>query len=97
MRCRRADDGHQHDCGVRRHRRIDETAVAVAIDGGGRHMTDVAKPVNRRHDGAHAHHRRTEGATISHVADDDVDLAVIEMRGALPVAREHANGKTSRL
>ena len=60
-------------------------------------LTDVAKPVNRRHDGAHAHHRRTEGATVSHVADDDVDLAVIEMSGALPVAREHANGKTSRL
>ena len=48
--------------GIRRRRRIDEMAIAVAIDRRRRHIADVAKPMNRRHDGAHAHHRRTQGA-----------------------------------
>ena len=41
--------------------------------------------------------RRTESATIAHVAFDQFDLWLVEMSGAPTVAGEHANGEASRL
>lgn len=47
--------------------------------------------------GPDADHRRTESATIAHVAFDQFDLWLVEMSGAPTVAGEHANGEASRL
>src|SRR4029077_15228285 len=92
-----ADNGHQHDGGIRRSRRVDEMAVAVAIDGRRRNISDVAAPMNRRHDDAHARHRTAQAASNAHVAFDDLDAAAFEVRSPLPIAREHSNAQTSRL
>jgi hypothetical protein len=92
---RRADNGHQHDGRIRRRRRIDQIAIAIAIDGRGRNISDVAEPVYRRHDRADARHGRAQAAAIAHVAFDDLDPAVFEVSGPPPIAGEHPNAQTS--